>query len=160
MAQRDWKHTPKAKVYEAWSAIADGRVTLVSENEATVQSSDHSKSYRVVWSEDRRAFGSNDNASYWVGYMGYPIIAVAMHIGLLAYDPAAVSLFKDINWNKLNQEHKRKYDKAVEAVLADIQSAGRGDPNAIRAHADEVYDAFEALKLGRLSVPGGPPTPV
>jgi hypothetical protein len=29
MTELKWKATPKAKVYEAWSALADGRVTMI-----------------------------------------------------------------------------------------------------------------------------------
>jgi hypothetical protein len=71
-----WKSPPKAKVYEALSAVADGRVTLMGGEKAEVVSSDGTKTYHVEWSPDSNQITSNDNASYWQGYMGYPIIAV------------------------------------------------------------------------------------
>ena len=43
---------------------------------ATVVSSDESKTYEVETSADGREIASNDNASYWQGYVGYPAIAV------------------------------------------------------------------------------------
>lgn len=64
------KKTPVEKVYEAWTAIADGRIKIaegstVSEGSATMSSSDHSKYYDIRWKEDGRLFYSNDNATYW-----------------------------------------------------------------------------------------------
>lgn len=158
MSELKWKATPKAKIYEAWSALADGRVKLTGENEAEVQSSDRSKIYKVVWTEDRTAFGANDNASYWVGYMGYPILAVLMFLEAVSYNPSIVGLFADINWNKLNKLYKRQYDAVVEYVITQIEKAGRGSSEDVRKHADEVFSAIRGLKLGRIAPPGEPPT--
>lgn len=55
------KLPPLQKVYEAWSALADGRVEM-GEDEATATSSNGAKHYTVSWSED--TYSSNDNASY------------------------------------------------------------------------------------------------
>ncbi|MGI6218094.1 MAG: hypothetical protein ACOYIK_10855, partial [Coriobacteriales bacterium] len=75
------KMPPIEKVYEAWTALADGRVTLEggateagTSGKATVESSNGSKTYTVVWDADR--YASTDNATYWQGYPGYPVIAV------------------------------------------------------------------------------------
>ena len=80
-----WKSPPKAKIYEALSAVAGGRVTLMGGEKAEVMSSDGTKTYHVEWSPDLNQITSNDNASYWQGYMGYPIIAVLMVLGRLEY---------------------------------------------------------------------------
>ena len=70
---------PLAKVFEAWSALADGRVSLDDEERrATVTSSNGLKAYTVAWSEDGGTYSSNDNATYWQGYAGYPVIAALM----------------------------------------------------------------------------------
>ena len=76
----DFKVPPIEKIHEAYSAIADERVAL-KENEAEVKSSDLSKKYLVTWKDD--TYSSNDNASYWQGYIGYPVIAVLMLQGKL-----------------------------------------------------------------------------
>ena len=63
------KMPPLAKVFEAWSALADGRVSLDGEDRrATVTSSNGLKAYTVAWSEDGGTYSSNDNATYWQGY--------------------------------------------------------------------------------------------
>lgn len=155
-ATSPWKRTPKAKVYEALSAFADGRVDVVSNGEATVASSDRAKTYTVVWDEGREAFGANDNASYWVGYMGYPIIATVMKLGLLRPQPDAAALLAGVNWNELNRAYKRDYDAAVEYVLQNIERDG-GDADAVRAEADRLFEELKLLKLGRITPPGAPP---
>ena len=76
---------PKVKIYEALSAVGDKRVHIGDQQTAEVVSSSGTKSYTVGWSEDLRQFNSNDNASYWQGYTGYPIIAVLYLLGELDY---------------------------------------------------------------------------
>ena len=73
------KLPPEEKVYEAWTAIADGRVNIdEAARTATVRSSDGTQTYTIQWDADRREYSSNDNASYWRGYPGYPVIADRM----------------------------------------------------------------------------------
>lgn len=55
------KLPPIEKIYEAYSAIADGRVTL-GDGQAKVTSSDGAKTYTVSWNESE--YRSNDNATY------------------------------------------------------------------------------------------------
>src|SRR5258708_14649763 len=87
MPATQWKLPPLIKVYEALGAIGDGRVRIEDERRATVMSSDGSKTYEVETSADGREIASNDNASYWQGYVGYPSIAALIGGGL--YRPPA-----------------------------------------------------------------------
>ena len=83
------KLPPIAKVYEAWSAVADGRMVLhPNERCATVASSNAQKEYTVTWDEADAVHSSKDNATYWQGYAGYPVIAVLMEQGALPLDRA------------------------------------------------------------------------
>jgi len=157
MTEPKWKATPKAKIYEAWSALADGRVAIVGEGSANVESSDRSKTYTVIWTADRRSFGANDNASYWAGYMGYPILAVLMHLGLITTDRDIVQDFEGINWKQLNQIYKRNYDQAVDYIITQIEKRRSGSADRIRTHADKAFTEFKSLGLGRISPPGEPP---
>lgn len=143
-----WKMPPKAKVYEAMSAVADGRVRMKGPNEAEVVSSGGEKKYSVKWSEDVQRINSNDNASHWQGYTGYPIITVLMALGKIQFDAATAKLLAGVQWKTLNDEFKRDYDKAVESVLQDVE-AGGGDRAAVAAQADSIYSQLEALKLER-----------
>ena len=63
------KLPPIEKVYEAWSAVADGRVALhPDERRAAIASSNGAKTYTVAWNENGSTYSSNDNATYWQGY--------------------------------------------------------------------------------------------
>src|SRR5271156_4892647 len=88
---KKWKMPPPIKVYEALGAIGDGRIRALDSGAAPngweVVSSDGTKTYRVDISADGREISSNDNASYWQGYLGYPAIAVLMARGF--YRPPA-----------------------------------------------------------------------
>lgn len=143
---------PIEKVYEAYSAIADERVKIEEDEcSATVASSDRQKTYTVTWTEN--IYTSNDNASYWQGYAGYPIIAVLMLQGKLPLNHAVMEYFRDIDWHQLNEKHKRDYASAArEAIL------GKGlNPNDTQAAAQKVIDELRALdivvKRGKLRPP-------
>src|ERR1700676_4205616 len=97
-----WKMPPLAKVYEALGAIGDGRVRIEDTRPAFVTSSDGTKTYEVETNHDGREISSNDNASFWQGYLGYPAIAVMIARGLIDPDPAAVTALAGVPWKELN----------------------------------------------------------
>lgn len=134
------KLPPIEKVYEAWTALADDRVKM-HEGYADVSSSDGEKSYVVRWNGDM--YSSDDNATYWQGYPGYPVLAVLMVQGRLPYDSTEAELWKDINWTSLNKAYRNKYAEAVAAVAKerniDMEKAGRA--------AMAVMEALEKLPL-------------
>ena len=110
------KMPPIEIVFEAYSALADGRVNMDPDgNKATVTSSDQTKAYTITW-EDHH-YASDDNATYWAGYPGYPVIAVLMEQGILPYDRELAGQFKSVSWKELNQKYKRNYEKAARAVM-------------------------------------------
>ena len=76
-----WKLPPAAKVYEAFGAVADGRVHLGAPGQAEVVSSGGDRRYTVEWTDDLATIAANDNASYWQGYLGYPAVAVLLAVG-------------------------------------------------------------------------------
>ena len=143
-----WNMPPLAKVYEALSAVADGRVTLTGETAAEVLSSERDKTYTVKWSADGRSVTSNDNATRWQGYIGYPIIAVLLQSGRLPFDRAAAEALGGVPWHALNQQYKRDYDAAVEHVLAGVRQRGSDDAT-IRAEVERIYGALAELALER-----------
>jgi hypothetical protein len=143
-----WAMPPLAKVFEALSAVADGRVAMSGEASATVLSSERDKTYAVKWSADGRSITSDDNATRWQGYIGYPIIAVLLETGRIAFDRAAAEALAGVPWHALNKKHKRDYDAAVEQVLSEVSGRG-GDADAIRAEASRIYAALAELVLER-----------
>ena len=54
-----WKLPPTAKVYEALSAVAEGRVHITGAGRAEVESSGREQTYSVEWSDDLRTVSAN-----------------------------------------------------------------------------------------------------
>ncbi len=143
-----WKLPPPAKIYEAFSALADGRVHIEEPGRATVRSSGGDKTYTVEWTGDFAAVTSNDNASYWQGYLGYPIVAVLVAAGKVDVDGAVPGMLAGIDWHALNERFRRDYDAAVSQVLDDLDERGEDCARIMRA-VDSAMDQLEALKLER-----------
>jgi hypothetical protein len=152
-----WKKPPRAKVFEAFTAVADGRVRLTGPGSATVTSSRGDKVYDVAWSEADRTITANDNASYWQGYAGYPILAVLLARGELRADASAVTAMAGIPWHDLNQRHKRDYEAAVAHALAELAEQG-GDPALVEREVAAVLDQLAALDLQRAGRGRRPPS--
>ena len=148
MSPDAWKLPPVAKVYEAFGAVADGRVRPTGPGRAEVDSSGRDRTYSVEWSADLGAIAANDNASYWQGYLGYPAVAVLLAIGALHADESVVGLLAGVPWHDLNVRFKRDYDAAVDSVLADLEQKG-ADRARIVAEADGVLTQLAALELER-----------
>ena len=139
-----WKMPPLAKVYEALGAIGDGRVRIEDAHRAHVTSSDGTKTYDVESSADGAEISSNDNASFWQGYLGYPAIAVMIARGLVKADETAVKALAGVPWKELNTRHRNDYDRTLEDVLR--QAGDRGyDVDAIRAAAAAVLGEVRTL---------------
>lgn len=131
---------PVEKIYEAYSAIVDKRITMTDE-QAIVRSSDGAKEYTVTWNGD--TYTSNDNATYWQGYAGYPVLAVLMLQDRLPFDRETASLFSGVNWTILNKKHKQNYTAAVRELLQNTKA----DPRAVTAVAEGVLEAVKKLPI-------------
>lgn len=136
------KLPPVEKIYEAYSAIADGRIALF-ENQGEVLSSNHAKTYIVTW--DENTYTSSDNGTYWHGYAGYPIIAVLMLQGRIPYNSDTIEYFKEINWTEINAKHKSDYAKAAEAILSERVPVA--ELSVILHEAKAIYEAFKNLEI-------------
>jgi hypothetical protein len=112
-----WKMPPKIKIYEALGALADQRVSLTGPTTAQVQSSAHDKTYYVEWSEDLYKMTSNDNASYWQGYIRYPMIAILLQLGKLSFHHDTANLLADVPWKSIHEKFKRDDNGAVHHIL-------------------------------------------
>lgn len=137
------KNPPLEKVAEALSAVADSRVRM-HEDYALVASSNRSKEYTVRWKDDE--YTSNDSATYWQQYAGYPVIAVLLLQGRLAFDRDLATQFAGINWTELNKKHKRNYAAALAEVLQSIEARG-GDTGSLTAEMSAIYTALTALPI-------------
>lgn len=135
------KLPPLEKIPEAYSAIEDERVTLF-EDYAIVKSSNYEKEYLIKWNNN--LFYSNDNSTYWQGYIGYPVIAVLMIKGDLSLNKSISKYFKNINWNKLNKDNKRNYEESLNQILSDVSDS---EKELIFCEINKVYEEIKQLKI-------------
>lgn len=135
---------PLIKVYEAMGALGDGRVRLQDDGRAQVTSSEGNKTYDVEISADNREISSNDNASYWQGYLGYPGIAVLLARGFYRPPANVIDALAGIPWKELNRSFRNDYDKTVDAVNKTVEENGH-DPDAVRIEAEAVMQALKKL---------------
>jgi hypothetical protein len=139
-----WKMPPLAKIYEAFGALADGRVQFNDQSHASVQSSDGSKTYQVEISADARTVASNDNASYWQGYLGYPAIAVMLRRDLCPVRAEIIDALAGIPWKELNRRFRNDYDRTIEEMMRLAQERGI-HPALIAAEAEKVLVKLKEL---------------
>lgn len=137
------KLPPIEKIYEAYSALADNRIKM-SDNSAEVLSSDGAKSYKVAWKDN--TYSSTDNATYWQGYAGYPVIGVLILQSKLTVDNTIFELFLGVNWNSLNKKHKRDYRAALLEVFAEKQLS-QSQIDIIEEKTQQVFEQLKTLDL-------------
>ncbi|MFA7244488.1 MAG: hypothetical protein WC080_04350 [Patescibacteria group bacterium] len=150
-----WKLPPKIKIYEALGSIADNRVHI-NGNSAKVYSSDGLKYYDVVYNPDSHSIMSNDNGSYWQGYLGYPSIAFLMLSSVIKYDETEAEAFRDIEWKKINTKFKNDFDKTIEFIFSQ-KITDKNIQQKISADANKILSDIENLDLNLLGKRAKPP---
>jgi len=140
---------PRIKVLEALSSIADGRIERVGEKRWRVVSSDGSRIYDVCVNLEKNVAHSDDNGTVYRGYIGYPIIAALMLLGVVPYNDRVAEAVKGIPWRKLNEEYKNY--KAVEEVVKKIAEDRGVSAEAVDAAIEEAMKALGRLKLRYVS---------
>lgn len=136
---------PKIKVLEGAAAVADGRITVVSDNKAEVKSSDGSRSYIVYVDLKSKEACSTDNGTIHRRYIGYPIISFLMLKGILPYNDRIAKALSGINWRELNEKYKN-YNLVEEEVKKIAMSKGIF-PNEIDTFKERVYSALKSLRF-------------
>lgn len=149
-----WKIPPKAKIYEALSAVSDDRVKKKGDTIAEVVSSSGNKTYIVEWSED--SITANDNASYWQGYMGYPILAILMTLGKIHFNRDVATLLSGIPWKTINTKYRNNYEKAIAAALDFIRASSQ-QRKLIKAEIDNIMNQIMELQFRKLPKRRQPP---
>ena len=136
------KLPPVEKVYEAWTALVDDRYDL-SPEALIVRSSDGSKEYRVTWDDEGR-YRSNDNATFWQGYAGYPVIMALMLQGRVPFNGGGGRLVQGHSVEGAQRCHKRDYAAALAEAF---ERAGLDMPRQLQAEeaAAEVMEALREL---------------
>jgi hypothetical protein len=138
---------PRIKVLEALGAVVDGRVSLISENECRVKSSDGSRVYSVKVYLDKGLAYSDDNGTLHRGYVGYPIIAFLMVKGLIPINEEIGKGLRGIPWRRLNEEY-RNYEEVMRLIIKRLEELGV-DGDEVHAYVNEVMGILRRLKLER-----------
>lgn len=149
------KMPPPEKIFEAWSALSSGRVSIRGDKErgeAEVKSSNGQKTYHLRWADN--IFQSDDSATYWQGYPGYPVIAVLMALGRLPFCGECAALFKDVDWNRANAKASRDYSQALAKIMKNLGLDAKMEEK-LRLMASEAFSALADLDIG-LKRPGRP----
>jgi hypothetical protein len=112
---------PRIKFLEALGSVADGRVQVISDREASVRASEGERFYRVYVDLEGGVVDSDDNGTTYRNYIGYPILAFLMVKGVLPYDSKLGEALKGIKWHSLNERYKsyRLVESYIKKMLAD-----------------------------------------
>ncbi len=97
---------------------------------------------------------SNDNGSYWKGYLGYPAVAYLVKIGKLSYDENLGNKLKDVPWKDINQKFKNDFEAAVDFILS---SKTEEERKQIHQFLEKVDKEIRALGIGMLGKKKLPP---
>ena len=148
-----WGTPPDIKIYEALGAVVDGRVKIKG-NHAQVYSSSGNKFYAVEYEADSKSIMTNDNGSYWKGYLGYPAIAYLLSIGVLEYVSTLGSLMKGIPWKDINTRFKNDFEKTLSFILKDLSVEER---QSLHDYVQQIQKEIRNLNLNLLGKKTLPP---
>lgn len=156
------------KIYEALTAIIDGKIKSTDDvNLFHIYSSSGNKFYYVYLEirEGKMIAFSNDNATYYEDYFGYPIIALMFIKKILKYDEKLAKELGGIYWKDLNQKYKipntPKYDFDQVAIdlnkgLTKEQNEGiskdltGGLSKELIDYINELYELIKKMKVYKL----------
>ena len=99
---------------------------------------------------------SNDNASYWTGYLGYPSIAFLMIKGALNYNPKSTEALKDIHWKDVNVKFKNDFKKTEKYVLELVKEKGYIITELV-AEVENIFEQIKKLGIEKLGKRVKPP---
>ena len=144
-----WKIPPPIKVYEALGCIADKRI-VEEEDEIRVYSSSRNKFYTIEYDEKNNAIVSNDNGSYYVGYLGYPAIAYLMLKGKISFNEEYSNILKKIAWKDLNTKYNHNYFIVEEYIHKEYLEKHNIKIKEFKTFVEEVLKEIETLQLQKL----------
>lgn len=142
-------------VYEALSAIADGRFELIDKAHAKCTSTSGNKYYEILFDAEKCAIMSNDNMAYYVGEVSYPMVAMMLVLGRIKYDKSLLKPLKGIKWKDINQKNNNDYMKSVAEVLNKLENEGH-DVKNIKLSITELFQEvlkLDLIHLGEKTVP-------
>lgn len=152
-----WKQPPIIKVYEALGTLADKRIE-VNKNQAKVYSSSGNKYYEVEYDPHANSISSNDNGSYWVGYLGYPAIAFLMSKKIVRFDKQMATILKGFHWKDINSKYKNDFQKTQSYIDEQIVTNNK-DINIENFHIEieNILDQVISLNINKPASSKKPP---
>jgi len=150
-----WDNPPIIKIYEALGSIGDGRLEI-DNNNGKLYSSSKNKYYDIKWDPKNNEIMCNDNASYYVGYLGYPAISFLMAKGVVQYNPKWAEALKDIMWKDINQKFKNDFAKTKDYADRVIKDRGF-NLDEFTKDVDDIYRQILDLGLGHFGPKIKPP---
>jgi|ERR1019366_10315118 hypothetical protein len=152
-----WKSSPIIKVYEALGSLADGRIELEG-NSAKVYSSSRNKFYDVVYEPNQNAIATNDNGSFWVGYLGYPGITFLLAKRIVKYDPRLAEYLKGFAWKDINQMFKNDFDKTQAYIDQQVNEKYHINIDDFHQSLRAILKEVDDLELNKLPSVKRPPS--
>lgn len=149
-----WENPPIIKIYEALGAVVDGRLA-VSGNSGKCYSSSGNKYYDIEFDKSANAIMTNDNGSFWKGYLGYPAIAFLLKINELPYQENLAQLMKEIAWKDINQKHKNDFDKTLTEILTPRSNDERKE---LETYTNDVLEEITKRQYKLLGQKTKPPS--
>jgi hypothetical protein len=138
---KPYNDPPVMKVYEAFGAIADERIR-VKDNEAEVDSSQNTKTYKVIYDPKLNTIVASDSGTFWQRYVSYPSIALLLKKGVINYDKSVAAELKGIVWKDIADRYKHDYAAMEEYILGKIK-----DPRKVQAECTRILQEVVKLKL-------------
>ena len=152
----EWKLPPEIKIYEALGCLADGRLRE-EKGEVRVYSSSGNKFYIILYDAEQNAIMTNDNGTYWKGYLGYPAITYLMSIGKIQFQEKHSVALKDIPWKDINTKNKNDFEKTKEDVHKIIVENG-GDLEDFKNEVKSILQQIVDLGMNKLGKRMKPPS--
>lgn len=138
---KPYNNPPPMKVYEALGTLADGRIR-VKGNEAEVDSSQKTKTYRVMYDPTLNTIVASDSGTFWQRYVSYPSIALLLEKGIIKYDKALANELKGIIWKDMADKYKHDYEKMEGDTLSQVKH-----PKELQAENHRILQEVISLKL-------------
>jgi hypothetical protein len=148
VASMEWKQPPVIKIYEALGSIGDGRIRIDGMT-AQVDSSNGDKTYDVTYDAAKNAIVTNDNGSYWQGYLGYPAIAYLVATRKIVVSGDVITALTGFAWKELNTTFKNDFAKTQAFIDEHIAATGF-DMTTFHRTIDEVAKTLTKLHLQKL----------
>jgi hypothetical protein len=143
-------------VYEALSAIADGRFELIDAHNAKCTSTSQGKFYSIQYDQALNSIMSNDNMAYFRDEVSYPMVAMLLANGEIGFNRDILPYLKNIKWKEINQKNKNDYMKSVGQVLNQLKDSGV-NTDVIESEANRIFEHLNALQLNKLGNKQVPP---